>query len=137
MLLQELAGDLPLGAVQFPGQATAGTAYEQAVFVAPFRCQVQAAAWIPSAAVTGVASNFFTVNVRNRGAAGAGTAVPAALAFSNGTNASAQVPVALTLSGTAADLVLAAGDVLTAEKAVTGTGLAMPPGLIVVRVRGF
>lgn len=139
MILQEMSGDLPaLPGYYFPGQATAGTAKEMALFRAPSRLQIQSVNWIASAAVTGQATNFFTINVRNRTGAGAGTAVPASLAFSSApVTAAAQVPLPITLSGTASDLVLATGDVLTVEKAVTGTGLAMPDGIFVVLARFF
>lgn len=133
--LQDTPGDQPIAAY-FPGHLTAATAKEAPLFRAPFRCTITSVDWIPDTNVTGTATNFFTLNVRNRTTAGAGTAIPAALAFSaGGVTATAQVPGAITLSGTAADLVLAAGDVITAEKAVTGTGLACPAGTIVVHVK--
>lgn len=119
----------------FAGHATAGAAKEHAVARAPFRCTVTGIAFIPSANIVGAAGNYFTVNVRNRGAAGAGAAIPATLAYLNGTNSNAQIAQALTLSGTAADLVFAEGDVITAEKAITGAGLACPDGLIVITVK--
>ena len=136
--LQQINGDLPgLSNYYFPG-AAAAVALEQALFVAPFRCQIQAVSLISTATITGTVTNFFTLNVRNRGAAGAGAAVPASLAFSTAPIvATAQIPLTITASATAADLVFAAGDVCTAEKAVTGTGLLMPPGMIVVRLRAF
>lgn len=132
--LKEIAGDQPIVGY-FPGQSTAGTPKENALFRAPFRCVITAVDFIPSAAITGQATNFFTLNVRNR-AAGAGAAVPATLAFSSAPVAGvAQTPLSIALSATATDLVLAAGDVVTAEKAVTGTGLACPDGAIVVHVK--
>jgi hypothetical protein len=138
MILQELSGDLPaIGSYYFAG-AAAAVALEQALFVAPFRCQIQAVQLVSAATVTGQATNFFTLNIRNRTAAGAGTAVPASLAFSTAPIvATAQIPLTITASATASDLVLAAGDVVTAEKAVTGTGLLMPGGIIVVRLRAY
>lgn len=133
MQLNELAGDQPLS-VYFPGHATAGSAKECAGFRAPFRAKITAVEFVASAAVTGAATNNFGINVRNR-ATGAGTAVPAAITFANGTNAVAQTPLALTLSGTAADLNVNAGDVITVEKVVNGTGLACPDGSIVVHLQ--
>lgn len=112
------------------GQATAGTADEFARFVVPFNATVKAASYVPKSLVTGVVTNNFAITVRNRGAAGAGTAVPASLTFANGTNAPALTPTALTLSATASDLQLTAGDVITVEKLVNGTGLAMPSGCV-------
>lgn len=121
--------------IDVAGQATAGTVDEFAGIVVPFNCKVVGAYYTPKSVVTGAATNYFTGTVRNRGAAGAGTAQPASLAFSNGVNAPAFQATALTLSATAADLNLSAGDVLTVEKLVTGTGLAMPAGRVTVDVR--
>lgn len=133
--LRDLPGDQPIVGY-FPGHLTAGTAKEAAIGRAPFKCQVTAVEFIPSANVTGQATNFFTLNVRNRTQAGVGTAIPAALAFSSGAVAVvAQQPIAVTLSGTAAALILAEGDVITVEKAVTLTGLACPDGTVIVHVK--
>ena len=120
--------------VDVPGQATAGTADEFAGVVVPFNCRVVAVAYVPKTAVAGAATNNFTATVRNRGAAGAGTVQPATLNFAAGVNAAAFVATPLTLSATASDLLLAAGDVLTVEKLVVGTGMAMPGGSVVVDV---
>ena len=121
---------------QFVGALTAGTAKESPVLRAPFRCTVTAVEFIPDTAIAGTATNFFTLNVRNRTGAGVGTAIPASLAYSSGAVVSvAQAPTSLTLSATATDLVLQAGDVITVEKAVTGTGLACPAGVVVVHLK--
>lgn len=117
------------------GQATAGTVDEFAGIVVPFNCKVVGVTYTPKSVVTGAATNNFTATVRNRGAAGAGAAQPAQLNFANGVNAPAFVATALTLSGTAADLLLTAGDVLTVEKLNVGTGMAMPAGTITVDVQ--
>ena len=133
MLQSEIAGDQSIQ-MYFPGHATAGTAIETALGRARFRGAITAVEFIPSAAITGVNSNYFTLNIRNR-TTGAGTAIPAALAFVSGTDGVASTPKTITLSSTAADLLVAADDVITAEKAVTGTGLACPPGLVVVHFK--
>ncbi|MDO8391056.1 MAG: hypothetical protein Q7V57_11250 [Actinomycetota bacterium] len=118
----------------FPGHATAGTAKEVALFRAPFRCVITAVEFIPASAITGADTNYFTLKVRNR-TTGAGTAIPAALAFVSGVDGVASAPKTITLSATAADLAIAEGDVITAEKAVTASGLACPDGLIVVHIK--
>lgn len=133
--LKDIPGDQPIAAY-FPGHATAGTAKEVALFRAPFRCTITAVEFIPSANITGAASNYFTLNIRNRTTGGAGTAIPASLAYSTAPiTGTASAPGSITLSATATDLVLAAGDVVTAEKAITGSGLACPDGSIVVHVK--
>jgi hypothetical protein len=132
--IHDLPGDLPIG-THFPG-AAAATAIEVALFRAPFAARITAVELIVSATVTGQATNFFTLNVRNR-KTGVATTVPGTLAFSTGAVvATASTPLVIPLSATAADLLLAVGDVVTAEKAVTGTGLLLPPGLLVVHMVG-
>lgn len=132
--IQDIPGDQPISAY-FPGQATAGTAIEQVLFRAPFRCVVTAVEFTPNTTQAGANTNYFTLNVRNRTQAGAGTAIPAALAFTSGVDLTALTPKSLTVSGTAATVALAAGDVITAEKAVTASGLACPAGVITVHIK--
>lgn len=127
---QDLPGDQPIVGY-FPGHATAGSAKECAIGRALFRGVITAVEFIASAAVTGAATNNFTLNVRNRTGAGVGTQVPATLTFGNGTNAVAQAPTSLTLGATA-QVTVNAGDVITVEKAVNGTGLACPDGEVIV-----
>lgn len=129
--LKDLQGDHVLSC-DVAGQATAGTADEWTIGQVPFRATVTAVAFIPNAAITGAATNFFTANVRNRGAAGAGSTAVALRAYSNGNNAAAFVADALTLQ---AGVDVAEGDILTLEKLISGTGLAMPDGTVVVKLK--
>lgn len=133
--LRDLPGDQPITAY-FPGHLTAATAKESALGRAPFAAVVTAVEFIPAAAIVGAVTNNFTINVRNRGAAGVGANVIATLNFTNGVNGTAQMPVTITL-GSGASIVLAEGDVLTCEKAIVGTGLACPDGEIVVHLKGY
>jgi hypothetical protein len=128
--LQDIPGDQPIIGY-FPGNTTANAAKECAIGRAPFRGVVTAVEFIASAAIAGAATNNFTLNVRNRTTAGVGTQVPASITFGNGTNAVAQAPTSLTL-GVANQLTVNAGDVITVEKAVNGTGLACPDGEVIV-----
>jgi hypothetical protein len=130
--LQDIPDDQPISST-FPGQATAGTAIEQVLFRAPFRCRITAVEFTPNTTQAGANTNSFTLNVRNR-AAGAGTAVPATLAFVAGVDLTATTPRTIPVSGTPAALLLNAGDVITAEKAIVGTGLAGPAGAITVHI---
>jgi hypothetical protein len=132
--LQDIPGDQPISCY-FPGNATANAAKECAIGRAPFRGVITAIEFIPAATVTGAATNNFTLNVRNRALNGAGTQVPGSITFGNGTNAPVQAPTSLTL-GAAGQLTCNPGDVLTAETAVNGTGLACPDGTIVVHFLG-
>lgn len=131
MQLHELAGNhLLQGPV--PGQATIGTADETVIGRVPFKSKVVAAYVVPKTTITGAATHNITITVRNRKADDTGTAVPASLNFDNAINAAARIPKALTLSATAADLLLEEGDVITSEKLIVGNGIAEPAGTIVV-----
>ncbi len=125
MQVKELRGD-HTAVVQVAGNSTASTADEFIAFVAPFNLKITGVKWVPAAAITANGSNYFTLTLRNR-TTGAGSALPAQRSYA-ATNSTAFVAEAMTLSSTTADLSVAAGDVLTVEKLVTGTGLAMPDG---------
>lgn len=101
---------------------------------AQFDGTVTRCVYIPSASITGANTNSRTLTLQNRGQAGAGTTAVATLALTSGVNATADDAKALTLSGTAANLVVVAGDVLSFESVHTGTGLADPGGQVVVEI---
>lgn len=111
-----------------PAVATA-TSTNTTALEAQFQGTVTAVTYVPSAAITGAATNNRTVALVNKGASGSGSTTIATLTFASGTNASANVETAVTLSGTAANLVVAAGDVLQWQSTANGTGLADPGGL--------
>jgi hypothetical protein len=126
--LKELAGNLYFD-IYVAGQATAGTPDEFTGFVAPYNLKVTGVKWIPKAAITANGTNYFTATVRNRKADASGTAQPATRSYA-AANSTALVPEDMTLSSTASDLLIAAGDHLTVEKLVTASGLAMPAGTV-------
>jgi hypothetical protein len=95
---------------------------------------VTAVTYTPSTVLTGADTNSRTVVLVNKGAAGSGTTIVATKAYTNGVNAAADVPNAVTLSGTAANLVVAAGDVLVWQSTHVGTGLADPGGLVHIEI---
>lgn len=119
-----------------PGQSTAGNADIWPVFVAEKACTITGAKWVPAAAVAGAATNNFAIALQNRGQAGTGTtALTTTKTYDNGVNSVAHDAEALTLTSTAADLELAAGDVVALVRTVNGTGLAQPDGLVEVAFR--
>jgi hypothetical protein len=122
----KLTANLPASATAVAGSVVLGRA--------PFGGRVTAVAFIANALLTGANTNSRTISIQNKGSNGAGTKVPASKAFTSGVNAAANVATELTNSVTAADLVVAAGDVLVASSAVVGTGLADPGGLIEVTI---
>jgi hypothetical protein len=92
----------------------------------PFAGIVQAVRLLPLAAVTGAASPASrTYTLVNRGQDGSGSTAVATLNLVSGTNLVAFDERAVPLSGTAANLNVAEGDVLELRSApVGGTGLA-------------
>jgi len=113
-----------------PAVSTAGNSDDTVIGVAPFAGTVTEVKYIAEAAVTGAATNNRTVSLVNKGQAGAGTTTVASLTFASGTNAVANDDTTVTLSGTAANLVVAEGDTLQWRSVANGTGLADPGGLI-------
>lgn len=102
---------------------------------APFDGVVTSVTYTAVAAVTGAASPASrTISLINKGQSGAGTTVVASLALLSGVNLAAFDEKALTLSATAADRVVTAGDILAFQSApVGGTGLVDPGGSASVR----
>lgn len=126
--LKQLSGDhtfnLPVTAM-----AAAATDNEQLGWVVPFKAKITGVTWVPGAAVTANGTNYSVLTVRNRKADASGAALPASRSYI-ATNSLAFVPEAMTLSGTASDLLLAAGDVLTVQMIHTGTGVVIPAGSV-------
>lgn len=117
-----------------PAVSTAGNSDDTVLAHAPFSGTVTAVEYVPEAAITGAATNNRTVSLVNKGQAGSGTTVVATLNFASGVNAVANDQKTIPLSATAADLVVAEGDVLQWRSVAVGTGIADPGGLVKVTV---
>lgn len=113
-----------------PGQATAGTDSSFTFGVAPWAATVTSVTFTPNATITGANTNTRAIRVRNKGAAGSGTTVVAELQFDSAVNATAFIEKTIPLSATAANLQLAAGDILEIFSDAVGTGLADPGGIL-------
>ena len=113
-----------------PAVSTAGNDDDTVLGQAPFACTVTSVQYVPEAAITGAATNNRTVSLVNKGQAGAGTTTVASLAFDNGVNAVANDEKTITLSVTAANLVLAAGDTLLWRSIHVATGITDPGGVV-------
>lgn len=100
----------------------------------PYAGTVTAVTYIPNLASTGDNTNYRTYSLKNRGAAGSGTTTVATLQLATGVNLVAGDEKDITLSVTAADLVVAAGDVLAFASIHTASGLVDPGGLVTVTV---
>lgn len=102
---------------------------------APFAGTVTAVSYAPEAAMTGNTTESRTFSLINKGQAGLGTTVIATLAMIATVNGVAFDDKTITLSATAADLVVASGDVLAWTSTHVGaTGLADPGGSITVEI---
>lgn len=128
---KELRGDLT---VVIPVPSAAAAAAGGGSVIVPHKAVITAAKWIPGAAITAHGTNFFTLSFRNR-VAGAGTAQWATARAYSATNGVVSTPETLTLSATAANLAVAAGDVLAVEITHAASGLACPGGAVVVTLR--
>lgn len=123
-VLQE---DVPANAAGADSTTPLGTA--------PFAGTVESVTYIATAALTGADTDSRTVNLVNRGQAGAGTTVIATVDFDAGSNAAANDETTIPLSAVAGATTVAAGDVLDWESVHVGsTGLADPGGLVVVTI---
>lgn len=132
MQFKELAGNLRHQAY-LPSQATAGTVDNWPVWTSPGKSQIVSVTFVPSAAITADPTNFTTYTLTNK-VAGAGSTSVATRAWS-ATSSVASTPEALTLSATAANLLVGDGDSLEIVKTVGGTGLVIPDGLLVINYK--
>lgn len=102
---------------------------------APFAGTITAVTYTPDAQLTGADTESRTLTVVNKGADGNGTTNIATKAFVNTVNANDFDETALTLNATAANLVVAAGDVIAFVSTHIGsTGLADPGGKVRVTI---
>lgn len=114
--------------------ATVGNSESDEVAVCEYNGTVTSVTYTPDGTITGAATNNRTVQLVNKGQSGAGSTVIATLNFANGTNATAGDEKTIPLSGTPANLVVAAGDVLEWQSNAVGTGIADPGGLVKVNI---
>lgn len=112
--------------------AAAGVAQNTVIGDAPFDATVSAVSYEPDATITGVVTNNRVFNLINRGQDGLGAVVVATITFAAGTNIAAADEGNVALSGTPANLNVNAGDVLSLQEAINGTGLANPGGNVKV-----
>lgn len=108
---------------QIPAQATAGTTQNTDVAEVPFNGTITGFTLTPNAAVAANGTNYRTFALQNRGQAGTGTTVLATMDTSS-TGFTVHDERAGALSATAADLEVAAGDILAVVETVAGTGVA-------------
>jgi hypothetical protein len=115
-------------------QATAGSDLNTNILIAKRAGVVTSVTYSTVTAITGANTNTRSVTLVNKGQSGAGTTAIATLQFNSGVNTTASDEKTITLSSTAADLVVAAGDVLQWQSTHVGTGIADPGGLVSVTI---
>ncbi len=102
---------------------------EVAVFKAPCAGKIVEVGIIPDAAVTGAATDNYTLSCQNKGAAGTGTDVICSKAYTLGVDS---VQYDYESLGTLANNVLAKDDTVTFLKTEAASGLAMPAMVVVI-----
>lgn len=117
-----------------PGQGTAGTDDEFIIGEAPFAGTVTGASYTTDATITGHASNNRAFSVINAGSDGTGTTSVATVTSDASNSFTAGDEKALTLSGTAANLVVAAGDILKFKSDANASGVVDPGGVVQVTI---
>lgn len=114
--------------------ATAGNDLNTNVYICPQDGVVSACTYSTVTAITGANTDTRKVVLVNKGAAGSGTTAIATLQFNSTVNTTAAVPKTITLSSTAADLNVTAGDVLQWQSTHVGNGIADPGGLVSISI---
>jgi len=104
--------------------SAAAVSSETIIIVAPVAGVITGATYTPAAAVAGAATNTRNLAFQNETQ---GLQI-ASLALAAGTNLTAFQSTAIPLSGTAVNLNVNAGDVLTFKSVYAGTGIADPGG---------
>lgn len=123
--------------VRTPGQATADTENTWGLFVAPCNLTITRITEMFDAAISGAATDNVSHDYRNEGTDGTGTTslLAAAKVYTSGVDATAHVPVELTLSGTEGNLDVDEGEVISLVRTTPGTGLAEPGALITIEYK--
>lgn len=119
-----------------PGQATAGTDSAWNVCRAPYAGTVSGVSYTADAAIVGNDTNNRKFSLVNKGQAGSGTTEIAAITTtaSPANGLAANDEKALALSGTAANRVVAEGDILQFVSDANSAGVVDPGGVVRVNI---
>jgi hypothetical protein len=124
----ELVDGFPVSAIMVVTDAATVGVNASFSPVMPVKGTIVKVTYIPSAAVTANATNFRTLTIRNKGTNGlAGTTAVASRSWA-ATNSVLSTPEPFTLSGTPANLLVQAGDVLDLNQTAAAAGLIIPAG---------
>lgn len=130
---------------QFPKLSTLGThiadamaadtTTEYTALQVPYAGKLVSVKFVSTGTATADASNNATVTLKKYAAAGgAGVSIATYTSDVAGGSIAAQTQKSMTLTSTAADLLIAAGDNITVAVAKTGTGVALPKFVVIVEV---
>lgn len=133
MLFHDVPGD-HIAEISLPYLAANFATADIPIFVAPYACTVYDVDVFFGSNIVGDNSNSFNLNLMNRGVTGLGTTEVDNVDYASGTNATANVAVALYDSTTG--LSLAVGNVLAIQRELVGSGIALPPSLVRITYRG-
>lgn len=114
--------------VRLPTDAAAADVWEKAIFTAPFNCVVKDVIIVVDTTI-GQATNYMTLDVQSKGAAGTGTT-------SLGTRAVNSTNTLTAFLGTdlvSTDAEVTDGHSISLKKTKTGDGQVFPGGLAIVR----
>jgi hypothetical protein len=116
--------------------ASAAVAQDQVVAESHVAGKVTAVSFTPEANITAHATNYRTFRLLNKGQSGAGSTVIASFATDTVTtdDLTAFDEKQLTLSSTAADLVVAVGDILAWDETVAASGVATSGGRVEIEI---
>lgn len=117
--------------MELPAVAAADTSTVVANAAIPYDAVVRRVDIVPRAGITFNASNFSTLSLQNKGPLASGTTVVATRTWAAGSSV-AGTKEQMTLSGTAANLEVKAGDLLQVVHGTGGSGLAMPAVSVLV-----
>lgn len=134
MQMKEMGGVLQV-AVYVPSQATLGTDDNWPLWRAPNKVQITGATFIPSAAITanGTHYSIYTLTRYSAGASATTVATRSWIA----TDSVAETPEAMTLSATAAALLVDTNLTLSMVKTHGGNGLVIPDGTLVIYYKNY
>jgi len=115
--------------------ATASAIIPEAVWTAPCNCVVTAVYITPESTQAGHDTNYHSISCQNKDAAGTATTSIATYDFVAAGAIAACVRTAMTLSTTAANLVLADGDCVQFSHVKSANGVDVEPGVFTIAIR--
>lgn len=117
------------------GTAAATATRDDPILVVPMAGTVTGITIVPQATLTGAATDNKTLSLINKGLTGGDTRVAATKTFALTTDvATAFDETSLTVSGTAANVAVVAGDVLALSQIKVGNGLTVPDVLVKISI---